>query len=85
MPATGARHDTDGRIAQDTPGLNDKFQLPDPETDQAILTAGRLFARDAEAFRTQFIVVWPSGRALCISRLYSCRMPSIPLSSGALR
>ena len=42
-------------IGETTAGLEDKFELPDPPTDQALLTAGRLFARDAEEFKTQFI------------------------------
>src|SRR6266850_3900580 len=42
-------------IGETTAGLEDKFVLPDPLTDQALLTAGRLFVRDAEEFKTQFI------------------------------
>ncbi len=42
-------------IGEDTAGLVDKFELPDPPTDQALLTAGRLFARDGEEFKGQFI------------------------------
>jgi hypothetical protein len=42
-------------IAEDTAGLDDKFVFPDPATDQALLTAGRLFERDAKAFESQFI------------------------------
>ena len=42
-------------IAGDTPGLKDKFRVPVPRTDQALLTAGRLFARDAEPFKDQFL------------------------------
>ena len=42
-------------IAEDTPGLEDKFYLPDPQTDQALLTAGRVFANDAEHFRSTFV------------------------------
>jgi hypothetical protein len=38
-----------------TPGLEDKFVLPDKPGDQELLTAGRLFARDAEPFKAQFI------------------------------
>ena len=37
--------DTARAIGQDTPGLEDKFQMSDHLTDQAILTAGRVFAR----------------------------------------
>jgi hypothetical protein len=42
-------------MAEDTPDLEDKFHLPDDPTDQALITAGRLFVRDAEAFTAQFI------------------------------
>ena len=42
-------------IAGDAPGLKDKFRVPVPRTDQALLTAGRLFARDAEEFKDQFL------------------------------
>ena len=42
-------------IAQKTPGLDDMFHLPDSRNDQALLTAGRLFARDAEAFTGHFV------------------------------
>jgi hypothetical protein len=42
-------------IAEGTPGLEDKFHLPDPQTDEAVLTAGRVFARDAAAFKSQFV------------------------------
>ena len=42
-------------IGQNTPGLEDKFRNPNPRTDQSLITAGRLFARDAEAFKAQFI------------------------------
>jgi hypothetical protein len=42
-------------IADGTPGLDDKFHLPDPQTDEALLTAGRVFARDAAGFRSQFV------------------------------
>ena len=42
-------------IAQDTPGLEDKFHLPEPQTDQALITAGRLFAQDAGPFTAQFV------------------------------
>jgi hypothetical protein len=42
-------------IAEDTPGLEDKFHLPDQRTDQALLTAGRVFANDAEPFRSTFV------------------------------
>ncbi len=42
-------------IAQDTPGFEDRFHVPRPRTDQGLLTAGRLFARDAEAVKGQFL------------------------------
>ena len=42
-------------IAEGTPGLEDKFHLPDPQTDEALLTAGRVFARDAAGFTSQFV------------------------------
>lgn len=42
-------------IAEDTPDLEDKFHLPDFPSDQALITAGRLFVRDAEAFTAGFI------------------------------
>ena len=42
-------------IARDTPGFEDRFHIPSPRTDQALLTAGRLFARDAEMIRDPFL------------------------------
>jgi hypothetical protein len=42
-------------MSEDTPGLEDKFRLPVRGSIQTLLTAGRLFARDAEAFESQFI------------------------------
>jgi hypothetical protein len=42
-------------MAEDLPDLEDKFHLPDDPTDQALITAGRLFVRDAEAFTAQFV------------------------------
>jgi hypothetical protein len=42
-------------IAEGTPGLEDKFHLPDPQTDEALLTAGRVFARDAAGFKSEFV------------------------------
>ena len=42
-------------IARDTSGFEDRFHVPSPRSDQALLTAGRLFARDAEVFRDQFL------------------------------
>ena len=47
--------DTARAIGQDTPGLEDKFHVPEHLTDQALVTAGRAFARDAEGFAGQFI------------------------------
>ena len=44
-------------IADSTPGLEDKFVLPTAATDQELLTAGRLFVRDAEPFTAQFIAL----------------------------
>ena len=44
-------------IAESTPGLGDKFALPAGATDQELLTAGRLFVRDAEPFKAQFIAL----------------------------
>jgi hypothetical protein len=62
---TRARHelidrlDTISRIARaigtGTEGLEDKFELPNRPSDQALLTVGRMFVRDAEAFTSQFI------------------------------
>lgn len=37
------------------PGLDDKFRLPGGDSDQAWLIAGRTFAQDAVAFRTEFL------------------------------
>jgi hypothetical protein len=51
----GAISRTARAISDTTPGLEDKFQLPNPITDQGLLTAGRMFARDAEAFTALFI------------------------------
>jgi len=42
-------------IAESTPGLEDKFQLPVQGSDQELVAAGRMFARDAEAFKAQFL------------------------------
>jgi hypothetical protein len=42
-------------IAQDTPGLEDKFHMPDDHSDLALITAGRVFAQDANGFASQFI------------------------------
>ena len=51
----GAVHRTARAVALTTPGLDDAFHLPHPQTDQALLTAGRMFARDAEAFAGPFV------------------------------
>lgn len=42
-------------LAGDAPGLDQEFQVPNPATDQTVLTAGRKFARDAEPFSRQFL------------------------------
>ena len=42
-------------IGRDTPGFEDRFHVPRPRTDQGLLTAGRLFARDAEILKDQFL------------------------------
>lgn len=42
-------------LANDAPGLDKQFELPRPATDQAMLTAGRKFARDVEPFAQPFI------------------------------
>lgn len=42
-------------MAEGTPGLDATFHLPDPQTDEALLTAGRAFARDAAGFKSQFV------------------------------
>jgi len=39
-------------LAEDTPGLEQQFKAPRKPTDQTLLTAGRKFARDAEASRS---------------------------------
>ena len=36
-------------------GVSPDFRVPVPRTDQALLTAGRLFARDAEDFKDKFL------------------------------
>jgi hypothetical protein len=35
--------------------MEDKFKFPDTQTDQALVTAGRMFAEDANAFTKAFI------------------------------
>jgi hypothetical protein len=42
-------------LRQDPPGLEQQFQVPAQATDRILLTAGRQFARDADAFTSQFI------------------------------
>lgn len=42
-------------LAADAPGLDLQFQLPNPATDQMLLTAGRKFARDAEPLSSRFV------------------------------
>ena len=42
-------------LREETPGLEDKFELPDQPADQELVTAGRLFARDAEPLKARFI------------------------------
>jgi hypothetical protein len=42
-------------IAADNPGMEDKFKYPKPQTDQALIAAGHLFAQDAEAFAGAFV------------------------------
>jgi hypothetical protein len=51
----GAVHRTARAVALTTPGLDDAFHLPHPRTEQALLTAGRMFARNAEAFVGPFV------------------------------
>jgi hypothetical protein len=42
-------------MADDHPDLANTFRLPDTHTDQALLTAARLVARDAEAHQAAFV------------------------------
>ena len=42
-------------LAQDTPGLEDKFRMPRQHNDQALLDAARAFAQDAEPLAQAFI------------------------------
>jgi hypothetical protein len=51
----GAMHRTARAVALTTPGLGDAFHLPQAQTDQTLLTIGRMFARDGEAFAAPFI------------------------------
>jgi hypothetical protein len=41
-------------IAEAKPGFDDPFRMPSPRTDQALLTAGRVFVRDAGPVAEQF-------------------------------
>ena len=51
----GAVARTARQVANMTEGLDDKFQLPHQPNDHDLVTAGRLFARDAAAFQDAFI------------------------------
>jgi len=42
-------------MALNKPELADKFRVPHPQPDQALITAGRLFAKDAEALKAEFL------------------------------
>jgi hypothetical protein len=42
-------------MAEDKPDLAERFRLPKARTDQALLTAGRLFVRDSETFEAEFL------------------------------
>ena len=42
-------------IAENTPGLDDKFRLPRADNDQALLNAARAFATDAAPLSAEFI------------------------------
>ena len=42
-------------MAQNKPELADRFRVPHPQPDQALITAGRLFAQDAEALKAEFL------------------------------
>lgn len=42
-------------LAEDIPGLEDKFRRPRHKTDQAVLTAARAFLTDAEPLKAEFI------------------------------
>ena len=42
-------------IAADSPGFDDSFRLPRTMTDESLLTAGRVFAHDAEAARDPLV------------------------------
>src|SRR5262245_31427083 len=42
-------------LAADAPGLDVQFPMPNSVSDQALLTTGRKFVRDAELLRSQFL------------------------------
>ena len=42
-------------LAADAPGLDVQFPMPNSLSDQALLTTGRKFVRDAELLRSQFL------------------------------
>lgn len=42
-------------MAADDPGFDERFKLPRPISDQTLVTAGRLFVRNAEAVKGRFI------------------------------
>ena len=42
-------------LAVDTPGLEDKFRLPEAPSDQALLATARAFADEASALATAFV------------------------------
>ena len=46
---------TAGLMAEDKPDLAERFRLPKARTDQALLTAGRLFVRDSGTFEAEFL------------------------------
>ncbi len=48
-------HTTARAVARETPDVEGKFQLPEVHTDQALLTTGRLFARDVEPLLAKFV------------------------------
>ena len=42
-------------LAAGAPGLEDRFRYPDQKSDQALVIAGRLFAREAEPYKDLFL------------------------------
>jgi hypothetical protein len=42
-------------ISETTPGFDDPFRMPSPGTDQALLTTGRVFVREAERVAARFV------------------------------